>query len=234
MDIWVNNYLRTILKIQKATPCDIFRYDCKIESLRIQLLKRKFKMKNKLIHLNYELLSKNLSFPKKQHEKINWEIEKNINILKIQIKKSLISSMKRKTKNPNGKNWKLKNYLKIIDLKKEWKQQKYLDWKSSSMIFKLRSFSNGLNRYSYVMKDQKDKKCLFCQNQIEDIDHFLWYCPKYNKSRNKWIKSSQNNKQFNKILTNKQTFSLLSNINDKYIYEKTSDFIRRNWKNRAD
>ncbi|KAJ3441783.1 hypothetical protein M0812_13798 [Anaeramoeba flamelloides] len=82
-------------------------------------------------------------------------------------------------------NWKLKKYLLINQFQENFKEKKsYLNWKSSTTLFKLKSFSNGLNRYSYRWKKRVDFKiCPCCKKKIDDVNHFIWGCKKYEKTR---------------------------------------------------
>ncbi|KAJ3429618.1 tobamovirus multiplication protein 1-like isoform x1 [Anaeramoeba flamelloides] len=85
------------------------------------------------------------------NENINWKAE-NLKLLNAnlnQFRENLII---------NSTGWKGQEYLKIIRYNNNInKQQKYLKWKGSTSILKLRNFTNYLNRYSYVYDKNKTK-----------------------------------------------------------------------------
>ncbi|KAJ6254677.1 hypothetical protein M0813_12281 [Anaeramoeba flamelloides] len=146
----------------------------------------------------------------------------------------------------NCSGWKGQEYLKIIRYNNNInKQQKYLKWKGSTSILKLRNFTNYLNRYSYVYDKNKikTKSCNLCKKHlnleiIEDIDHFLWDCPSYEKNRTIWIKKliqiNKNNKNnIFDIIQNKDSLFILSLVNEKDNYDSLLKFRNKNLEIRA-
>ncbi|KAJ6236077.1 hypothetical protein M0813_03531 [Anaeramoeba flamelloides] len=146
----------------------------------------------------------------------------------------------------NSTGWKGQEYLKIIRYNNNInKQQKYLKWKGSTSILKLRNFTNYLNRYSYVYDKNKTKtkSCNLCKKYLnldtdEDIDHFLWDCPFYKENRIIWIKDliqiSKNNKNnIFDIIRNKDSLFILSLVNDKENYDSLLRFLNKNLEIRA-
>ncbi|KAJ6232175.1 hypothetical protein M0813_05093 [Anaeramoeba flamelloides] len=175
----------------------------------------------------------------KDNENINWEIGnlKSLELNLNQFRENLII---------NCSGWKGQKYLKIIRYNNKInKQQKYLKWKGSTSILKLRNFTNYLNRYSYVYDKNKTKtkSCNLCKKYHnteidEDIDHFLWNCPFYEKNRKIWIKEliqiNKNNKNnIIDIIQNKDSLFILSLVNDKENYDSLLKFLNKNLEIRA-
>ncbi|KAJ6247510.1 hypothetical protein M0813_18547 [Anaeramoeba flamelloides] len=173
------------------------------------------------------------------NENINWKAE-NLKLLNAnlnQFRENLII---------NSTGWKGQEYLKIIRYNNNInKQQKYLKWKGSTSILKLRNFTNYLNRYSYVYDKNKTKtkSCNLCKKYLnldtdEDIDHFLWDCPFYKENRIIWIKDliqiNKNNKNnIFDIIRNKDSLFILSLVNDKENYDSLLRFLNKNLEIRA-
>ncbi|KAJ6242729.1 hypothetical protein M0813_02577 [Anaeramoeba flamelloides] len=173
------------------------------------------------------------------NENINWKAE-NLKLLNAnlnQFRENLII---------NSTGWKGQEYLKIIRYNNNInKQQKYLKWKGSTSILKLRNFTNYLNRYSYVYDKNKTKtkSCNLCKKYLnldtdEDIDHFLWDCPFYKENRIIWIKdliqiNKNNKKNIFDIIRNKDSLFILSLVNDKENYVSLLRFLNKNLEIRA-
>ncbi|KAJ6250389.1 hypothetical protein M0813_16153 [Anaeramoeba flamelloides] len=239
IDVWINKKVTKFLKINPHSPRIIYKTEAKIDQVRISIYKRRFKLKNKLEILGFEQISKKLKFSKKDNENINWKAE-NLKLLNAnlnQFRENLII---------NSTGWKGQEYLKIIRYNNNInKQQKYLKWKGSTSILKLRNFTNYLNRYSYVYDKNKTKtkSCNLCKKYLnldtdEDIDHFLWYCPFYKENRIIWIKDliqiNKNNKNnIFDIIRNKDSLFILSLVNDKENYDSLLRFLNKNLEIRA-
>ncbi|KAJ6243958.1 ras gtpase-activating protein [Anaeramoeba flamelloides] len=146
----------------------------------------------------------------------------------------------------NCSGWIGQEYLKIIRYNNNInKHQKYLKWKGSTSILKLRNFTNYLNRYSYVYDNNKIKikSCNLSKKDlnleiIEDIDHFVWDCPSYEKNRTTWIKKliqiNKNNKNnIFDIIRNKDSLFILSLVNEKDNYDSLLKFLNKNLEIRA-
>ncbi|KAJ6249381.1 hypothetical protein M0813_17128 [Anaeramoeba flamelloides] len=173
------------------------------------------------------------------NENINWEID-NLKSLELNLnnfRENLII---------NCSGWKGQEYLKIIRYNnKIYQQQKYLKWKGSTSILKLRNFTNYLNRYSYVYDKNKikTKSCNLCKKYHnteidEDIDHFLWNCPFHENNRKIWIKeliqiNKNNENNIKDIIQNKDSLFILSLVNDKENYDSLLKFLNKNLEIRA-
>ncbi|KAJ3442621.1 cullin-3a-related [Anaeramoeba flamelloides] len=164
----------------------IYKTEAKIDPVRITIYKRRFKLIQKLKILHYDELINYLPFREKEFENINWQ-SNNLKELEIELDKFRINQLE------NSPSWKVQKYLKIIQINNTInKQQRYLKWKGSTSILKLRNFTNYLNRYSYVMNKNKSKYCEICKkinnlDIIEDLDHFLWNCSAYENNHKIWI-----------------------------------------------
>ncbi|KAJ6226445.1 hypothetical protein M0813_10874 [Anaeramoeba flamelloides] len=157
----------------------------KIKYLGIWLEKGKHLKKLRKVKSNFKkikMIFNQQNLANGDNENINWEIGnlKSLELNLNQFRENLII---------NCSGWKGQKYLKIIRYNNKInKQQKYLKWKGSTSILKLRNFTNYLNRYSYVYDKNKTKtkSCNLCKKYHnteidEDIDHFLWNCPFYEK-----------------------------------------------------
>ncbi|KAJ6230139.1 hypothetical protein M0813_07128 [Anaeramoeba flamelloides] len=137
--------------------------------------------KQKPIVRSFSFIDDNLKI-EKEFENINWQ-SNNLKELEIELDKFRINQLE------NSPSWKVQKYLKIIQINNTInKQQRYLKWKGSTSILKLRNYTNYLNRYSYVMNKNKSKYCEICKkinnlDIIEDLDHFLWNCSAYENNR---------------------------------------------------
>ncbi|KAJ6242070.1 hypothetical protein M0813_22842 [Anaeramoeba flamelloides] len=239
IDVWINKKITKFLKINPHSPRIIYKTEAKIDQVRISIYKRRYKLKKKLEILGFGPISKILNFSKKDNENINWEIGnlKSLELNLNQFRENLII---------NCSGWKGQKYLKIIRYNNKInKQQKYLKWKGSTSILKLRNFTNYLNRYSYVYDKNKTKTksynlCKKYHNTEidEDIDHFLWNCPFYEKNRKIWIKEliqiNKNNKNnIIDIIQNKDSLFILSLVNNKENYDSLLKFLNKNLEIRA-
>ncbi|KAJ3427574.1 hypothetical protein M0812_03153 [Anaeramoeba flamelloides] len=122
------------------------------------------------------------------------------------------------------------------------KQQRYLKWKGSTSILKLRNFTNYLNKYSYVMNKNKSKLCELCKKMnnldiIEDLEHFLWNCSAYENNRKIWISELKkkinitnilNNNNISNIILKKDSNSLLALVGNKLFFESLIKFQNNN------
>ncbi|KAJ3427726.1 hypothetical protein M0812_25354 [Anaeramoeba flamelloides] len=157
--------------------------ETRIEPIQFSILKRKAKFIQKISELNLKYLSQELKLP--DIPNINWKFTSSLQ-LKNQFKNYYIQLIQDKIdKSQNRENWKLKKYLKMTNFPNNfWEKQDYLQWKSSSTLFKFKSFTNGLKRYSYHLDKPDSSKDCHCKNdQDETIDHFIWDCPKYKKKQ---------------------------------------------------
>ena len=59
----------------------------------------------------------------------------------------------------------------------------------TQLRFNVLPLNNNVHRYS---KSAQDKNCSFCDNQVEDEDHFLFHCCLYKDLRDKFLKKSSN------------------------------------------
>ncbi|KAJ3430736.1 hypothetical protein M0812_02408 [Anaeramoeba flamelloides] len=129
------------------------------------------------------------------------------------------------------KNLKLKKYLKIAQFPNNFAQkQPYLSWKSSTTLLKLKSFSNGLCRYIYKWEPGIDSKiCPCCNKKVDDVDHFIWKCEKYEKTRKFWKNDLKNIEGFDfNIITREDTDELFRKMNVKVIYDITIEYLITN------
>ncbi|KAJ3429847.1 DNA-(apurinic or apyrimidinic site) lyase [Anaeramoeba flamelloides] len=174
-------------------------------------------------------------FGKKESENINW-YSKNLKQLENELENFRIKNLE------NSPSWKVQEYLKIVQINNTInKQQRYLKWKGSTSILKLRNFTNYLNRYSYVMNKNKSKLCELCKkinnlDIIEDLDHFLWNCSAYENNRKIWISELKkinisnilNNNNISNIIIKKDSNSLLALVGNKLIFESLIKFLNKN------
>ncbi|KAJ6248380.1 hypothetical protein M0813_17718 [Anaeramoeba flamelloides] len=234
IDVWINKKATKFLKINPHSQIIIYKTEAKIDQVRISIYKRRFKLKNKLEILDFEYISKKLKFIKKDDENINWKAE-NLKLLNMNLNQFRVNLI------INSSGWKGQEYLKIIRYNNNInKQQKYLKWKGSTSILKLRNFTNYLNRYSYIYDKNKikTKSCSLCIKNfnleiIDDIDHFLWDGPSDEKNRSIWIKDliqiDKNNKNnILDIIRNKYSYFILSLVNEKDNYDSLLKFLNKN------
>ncbi|KAJ6250110.1 reverse transcriptase-related [Anaeramoeba flamelloides] len=101
--------------------------------------------------------------------------------------------------------------------------------------------SNQLSKIKYLgiwLEKGKHLKKNFEKVKNEDIDHFLWNCPFYEKNRKIWIKEliqiNKNNKNnIIDIIQNKDSLFILSLVNDKENYDSLLKFLNKNLEIRA-
>ncbi|KAJ3444154.1 hypothetical protein M0812_10005 [Anaeramoeba flamelloides] len=235
IDVWINKKITKFLLINPHSPRLIYKTEAKIDTARITIYKRRFKLIQKLKILDFNQIVNNLKFREQKFENINWQ-SNTLKELEIELEKYRIKQLE------NSPSWKVHKYLKIISIQNNInKQQRYLKWKGSTSILKLRNFTNYLNRYSYVMNKDKSKFCKLCKKSknldiIEDLDHFLWNCPAYENNRRisiselKKINISNilnNNNIFN-IIIKKDSIYLLSLVGNRLIFESLLKFLNKN------
>ncbi|KAJ3447536.1 nuclear intron maturase 1 -related [Anaeramoeba flamelloides] len=182
IETWINVKIKNIIKVNIGTPTDIIRWETRTEPTKHMILKRKAKFLKKLKKLELEYLNKDLKLD--EIEGIDWENMEEKEI-KERLHETHIKTIQNKVDSSIGeKNWKLKKYLKIAQFPNNFAQkQPYLSWKSSTTLFKLKSFSNGLCRYIYKWEPGIDSKiCPCCNKKVDDVDHFIWKCEKYEKN----------------------------------------------------
>ncbi|KAJ3424217.1 hypothetical protein M0812_29457 [Anaeramoeba flamelloides] len=193
------------------------------------ILKRKAKFLKKLKKLELEYLTKDLKLD--EIEGIDWENMEEKEI-KERLHETHIKTIPNKVDSSIGeKNWKLKKYLKIAQFPNNFAQkQPYLSWKSSTTLFKLKSFSNGLCRYIYKWEPGIDSKiCPCCNKKVDDVDHFIWKCEKYEKTRKFWKNDLKNIEGFDfNIITREDTDELFRKMNVKVIYDITIEYLITN------
>ncbi|KAJ6248798.1 hypothetical protein M0813_17289 [Anaeramoeba flamelloides] len=236
IDTWINKKVtKFLLKINPHSPRLIYKTEAKIDSVRITIYKRKYKLIQKLNFLGFEKLIKLLPFREKESENINWK-SKTLKDLELELDNYRINQLK------NSPSWKVRKYLKIVTIQGNInKQQKYLKWKGSTSILKLRTFTNYLNRYSYVMNEDKSKFCKLCKkinnlDIIEDLDHFLWNCPAYENNRKIWISELKNinishilkNNNISNIIDRKDSITLLALVENKSIWKSLKKLLNHN------
>ena len=169
---------------------------------------------------------------------------KNFEEIKEQIikrKSQFIKNYIEKSKESN-QGWKTASYFKIIlqqQYSTRFKQQRYLNHKSSGTFLKFRSFTNGLKRYSYFLDENNSKFCNCCLKSknplkcIEDLKYFIWNCPKYENYRNDWkeaIKSNLNTtiqRKIIKAINEQDSLYLMSLANNDEFYEPSREFFIR-------
>ncbi|KAJ6226574.1 hypothetical protein M0813_10792 [Anaeramoeba flamelloides] len=235
IDTWINKKITKFLLINPHSPRLIYKTEAKIDSVRITIYKRRFKLIQKLKILHYDELTNYLPFRKKESENINW-YSKNLKQLENELENFRIKNLE------SSPSWKVQEYLKIVQINNTInKQQRYLKWKGSTSILKLRNFTNYLNRYSYVMNKNKSKLCELCKkinnlDIIEDLDHFLWNCSAYENNRKIWISELKkinisnilNNNNISNIIIKKDSNSLLALVGNKLIFESLIKFLNKN------
>ncbi|KAJ6240706.1 nuclear intron maturase 1 [Anaeramoeba flamelloides] len=201
IDTWVNKRLKKIIKIQRGTPTDILKWETRTEPTSHMILSRKANFIKKLKLLKLDHLTEDLQLDDK------------------------VDSSKEE------ENWKLKRYLKISQFPENFREkQPYLNWRSSTTLFKLKSFCNGLNRYTYKWEKGVDSKiCPCCKKKVDDVDHFIWECKKYERARRDWKQKTKKIKKFDyNIIIKKDTDTLLRIMNRKEIYDPTIDYFLTN------
>ncbi|KAJ3424599.1 hypothetical protein M0812_29322 [Anaeramoeba flamelloides] len=232
IDIWINKKITESLLINPHSPRLIYKTEAKIDLARITIYKRKFKLIQKLKILGFDKLINLLPFREKETENINWKA-RNLKELESELEVYRINQLK------NSPSWKVQNYLKIILIQGNInKQQKYLKWKGSTSILKLRNYTNYLNRYSYFMNKNKSQFCQLCKinkdlDIIEDLDHFLWNCPSYENNRKIWISELEknnfslilNNNNIYNIINKQDSISLLALVDNKTMFESIIRFL---------
>ncbi|KAJ6227966.1 hypothetical protein M0813_09381 [Anaeramoeba flamelloides] len=124
IDTWINKKVtKFLLKINPHSPRLIYKTEAKIDSVRITIYKRKYKLIQKLNFLGFEKLIKLLPFREKESENINWK-SKTLKDLELELDNYRINQLK------NSPSWKVRKYLKIVTIQGNInKQQKYLKWK---------------------------------------------------------------------------------------------------------
>ena len=78
-----------------------------------------------------------------------------------------------------SKKYKRSNYLNTITIIEDRKK-----------ITKLRTGCSKLNGHKYLNKNSDDK-CPFCPNEVENLEHFLIKCQKYESTRNSFFQKLQ-------------------------------------------
>ncbi|KAJ3431347.1 sca1 complex scaffold protein scaa [Anaeramoeba flamelloides] len=215
IDTCINKKITKFLLINPQSPRLIYKTEAKIDPVRITIYKRRFKLIQKLKTLGFDELINYLPYREKEFENINWQ-SNNKKELEIELDKFRINQLE------NSSSWKVQKYLKIIQINNTInKQKRYLKWKGSTSILKLRNFTNYLNRYSYVMNKNKSKYCEICKkinnlDIIEDLDHFLWNCSAYENNLIK--KKNFGIEELIQILLNKQ---LLEEFQNLFIKDQT-------------
>ncbi|KAJ3430722.1 hypothetical protein M0812_22838 [Anaeramoeba flamelloides] len=229
IETWINVKIKNIIKVNIGTPTDIIRWETRTEPTKHMILKRKAKFLKKLKKLELEYLNKDLKLD--EIEGIDWENMEEKEI-KERLHETHIKTIQNKVDSSIGeKNWKLKKYLKIAQFPNNFAQkQPYLSWKSSTTLFKLKSFSNGLCRYIYKWEPGIDSKiCPCCNKKVDDVDHFIWKCEKYEKTRKFWKNDLKNIKGFDfNIITREDTDELFRKMNVKVIYDITIEYLITN------
>ncbi|KAJ3442373.1 srsf protein kinase [Anaeramoeba flamelloides] len=232
IDTWINKKITKFLLINTHSPRLIYKTGAKIDPVRITIYKRRFKLIQKLKILHFDELINYLPFRKKESENINW-YSKNLKQLENELDNFIIKILE------NSPSWKVQEYLKIVQINNTInKQQRYLKWKGSTSILKLRNFTNYLNRYSYVMNKNKSKLCELCKKMnnldiIEDLDHFLWNCSAYENNRKIWISELKkinisnilNNNNITNIIIKKDLNCLLALVGNKLIFDSLIKFL---------
>ncbi|KAJ6230523.1 hypothetical protein M0813_06752 [Anaeramoeba flamelloides] len=169
--------------------------------------------------------------------KRRFKLKNKLEILGFENKSKKLKFIKKDDENIN---WKVEN-LKLLNINLNqfrenliinssgWKVQEYLK----------------IIRYSYVYdkNKMKTKSCNLCKKHlnleiIEDIDHFLWDCPSYEKNRTIWINEliqiNENNKNnIFDIIRNKDSLFILSLVNEKDNYDSLLKFLNKNLEIRA-
>eukprot|EP01155_Anaeramoeba_flamelloides_P031269 Anaeramoba_flamelloidesa88698_15.p1 GENE.a88698_15~~a88698_15.p1 ORF type:complete len:155 (-),score=17.93 a88698_15:73-480(-) len=114
-------------------------------------------------------------------------------------------------------------------------KQPYLNWKSSKTLLKHKSFSNGLCRYTYRWEPGINSKiCPCCKKKVDDVDHFIWKCEKYEKIRKYWKNELKKVKDFDLSIINREdTDELIRKMNIKEIYDITIEYFLTNMKQHA-
>ena len=235
LDCWINKRLKSVLKIQRSTPTIILRLETRIDPIKYAILTRKANFINKLKNLNLAYLGHNLTLPNITN--IDWT-----NYNKNQLKRIIQETYKEEIRinynyvdieNPY-KNWKVKQYLENSEFPRVFKsKQNYLNWQSSTTLFKLKSYTNGLKRYTYFMeKNNTSKQCPCCNsNKVDNVDHFIWKCPKYKKARSQWLRNIKKvNIDIYKSLLQEKTSNLFRYMNIHDIYIPTIDFLTHSMK----
>ncbi|KAJ6244047.1 type-1 retrotransposable element r1dm-like protein [Anaeramoeba flamelloides] len=235
IDVWINKKITKFLLINPHSPRLIYKTEAKIDSARITIYKRRFKLIQKLTFLDFHEIVKNLKFREQKFENINWQSD-TLKELEFELEKYRIKQLE------NSPSWKVQKYLKIISIQNNInKQQRYLKWKGSTSILKLRNFTNYLNRYSYVMNKDKSKYCKLCKKSkkldiIEDLDHFLWNCSAYENNRKIWISELKTinisnilkNITIFDIIRKRDSWYLLALVGNKFIFESLTKFLNHN------
>ncbi|KAJ3449729.1 hypothetical protein M0812_05888 [Anaeramoeba flamelloides] len=111
-----------------------------------------------------------------------------------------------------------------------------LNLKYLSHELKLPDIPNINWRYSYHLDKPDSSKDCHCKNdQDETIDHFIWDCPKYKKSRSIWKAKLGELKSINRtnLFNQKDTYLIFRLMNNKEIYEISMEFFLKNLKIRA-
>ena len=232
LNSWINIKIKKIIKLQIGTPTLILRAEIKIDFIDIIINRRKRKLFDKLFQQKIDHLTEEIQFQKDRTQIINWKyntwsyIEYCLHSYHVH----MLTRGTKKIQNNEHHGWKTRAYSKFFLLNfTKWKPQIYLNWPNSMTILKMRTFTNGLNRYSYILNknpEETDKKCPCCSHPIEDLDHFLWECPKHEQRRDNWINKLLMYLPYLHELSNKdKTNSLFTLINNKIIYNITVKFI---------
>ena len=153
IEIQINSQITKILKIQRHSPVIIYRNECGILPTRFIINLRKWKLSRKLKEIEREDPKEMIKFDlNNEEEKEIWETP-TIEELKENISDYLFNEMK------NSNKWKIQKYSKIIENEgMNSKIKNYLRFKNSTTLLKFRTFTNCLNRYSYVLLPKKAKR----------------------------------------------------------------------------
>ncbi|KAJ6249648.1 nuclear intron maturase 1 [Anaeramoeba flamelloides] len=235
LDIWINKRLKNQIKLQTGIPTDILRLETRIKPILQTILIRKCKFTKKLNELGLSELASNLILP--QIHGVKWGATTN------KIKRDLMLNYKQQIQSKveqanldkhSNKNWKLIKYLENSQFPEKFRvKQNYLKWKSATTLFKLKAYTNGLRRYTYFMeKGQKTKNCPCCKKACDDVDHFIWKCPRLANNRKKWLSVIERyNPNIQNTINKESTPELFRAMDEeKKVYNNTIPFLTHSMK----
>ena len=143
------------------------------------------------------IVEEKLTAPKDYWLQTTKEFMKNIKIKHSDFKGMKTQKLKGKIKDWDTENWEKevaeRSSLKIYSkFKTTIKEEKFYDNKPSSIIL-YKARTNNLNLNDRNRHKNGDTKCIMCNYELENLNHFLLQCPAYVNERDKILETERLN-----------------------------------------
>lgn len=215
-----NNVYRKILRAASYTPTGTLRGEIGSSLMKTRLYKGKLLYYRGIFNRNNELLKE---IVKNENCKLSKEINmilQEIGIPTNEFLKYSINDIKRKCQEWDTNIWKIENgrktSLEIYNrFKIEIKQEKYYNEEKSLIIFKMKT--NTLNLNERKRHRNESTECNLCNNENENLNHFLLHCPALEETRSKLDELQRPREEDENNIIGKLLFS--DNPDEENIYE---------------